>query len=170
MKSGAPVVRVTEAAGPADGEVRGAVEIAAPPAAVWAVLHDCAGAPAFMENLKSCTVLAEAADGSWDVREHVIQWSSFLPQVRSEFRSDYVKDQSIRFMRTGGDLSYLEGEWRLEPIAGGKATRVNYEARVGFSSFVPGALVRNALIADIPHFLTVLRQEVLRRTPEVAVP
>ena len=163
LRAGEAVARVSEAPSPADGDVRGAIDIAAPASAVWAVLVDCAGAPAFMENLKSCKVIEEGPAGTWDVREHVVQWGLLLPQVRSVFRSDYVHDQSIRFTRTGGDFSYLEGEWRLEPMAGGTATRVHYEARVGFSALVPGVLVRNALMTDIPHFLGVLRAEVQRR-------
>ena len=163
MKSGEAVVRVTKAASPADGDVRGAIEIVAPATAVWAVLVDCAGAPSFMENLKSCSIIEQGPDGAWDVRQHVVQWTMFLPELRSVFRSDYIKDKSIHFALAGGDLSYLEGSWVLEPLVGGAKTRVHYEARVGFSALVPGLLVRNALMKDIPNFLTILREEVLRR-------
>lgn len=163
LKSGEAVVRVTEAASPADGEVSGLIEIAAPASEVWAVLVDCAGAPSFMENLKSCTVIEQGPDGAWDVRQHVVQWTKFLPEMRSVFRSDYIKDKSILFARAGGDLSWLEGSWVLEPLAGGAKTRVHYEARVGFSALVPGLLVRNALLKDIPNFLAILRMEVVRR-------
>ena len=164
LKAGEAIARVTEAPSPADGDVRGAIDIAAPAASVWAVLYDCAGAPSFMENLKSCSVMEQGPGGSWDVRKHVVQWTVFLPEVQSVFRSDYVKNKSIQFKRAGGDLSFLEGSWQLEPLAGGAKTRINYEARVGFSAMVPGMLVRNALMKDIPHFLSVLRDEVMRRS------
>lgn len=163
LKSGDAVVRVTAAAAPADGDVRGAIDIAAPAAQVWAVLFDCAGARTFMENLKSCKIVEQGPGGAWDVREHIVQWTVFLPQVRSEFRSDYVKDQSIWFKRTGGDLNFLEGSWQLQPLAGGKATRIHYEAQVGFSILIPGMLVRNALERDVPHLLGVIRREAMRR-------
>ena len=161
LQSGAPVVGVTPAPKPADGEVRAAIDVPAPKSAVWAVLVDCEGAPAFMDNLKSCSVLEKGGD--WDVREHQIQWTTFLPKFKSVFRSQYVKEQSIVFKRTSGDLQYLEGSWRLEPRAGGAVTRIHYEVRVGFSSLVPGFLVRDAMARDIPHFLTVLRNEALQR-------
>ena len=115
-------------------------------------------------------MIEQGAGGTWDIREHVVQWMSFLPQVRSEFRSDYVKNQSIHFKRTGGDLAFLEGSWQLEPLVGGKATRVHYEALVGFSTLVPGMLVHNALMTDIPHLLGVIRREVMRRQPVVRAP
>ena len=163
IASGQPAVRVDEAESPANGDVRGAILIAASPHAVWDVLTDCSGAPAFMSNLKSCTILKSAPDGTWDEREHVIQWASFLPEIRSQFRADYVKDHSIRFRKTAGDLEYLEGEWRLEAVDGGKGTRVNYEARVGLNLLMPGVIVRKALLADVPHLLEALREEALRR-------
>ncbi len=164
LTTGVAVVRVTDIAGPADGEVRGAIDVPAAKSAVWGVLFDCAGAPSFMKSLQSCTVLEQGAGGAWDVREHQVQWTSFLPNVRSVFRSEYVKEQSIRFTRAGGDLQFLEGEWRLEPLAGGKATRIHYEARVGFNAMVPGFMVRAALMNDIPQFLGVIRAEALRRS------
>ena len=164
LKTGEPVVTISEAESPADGDVVGTIDIAMPAAAVWNVLIDCAGAPAFMENLKSCTVIERDPAGKWDVRAHEVQWLALLPKVRSVFRSDYVTNQSIRFKRAGGDLNYLEGQWRLEPMQGGKATRVHYQARVGFSSLVPSFMVRSALEKDIPHFLKVIRQEVMRRS------
>ena len=164
LKAGEALVHVTAAASPADGDVRGAIDIPAPAASVWLVLYDCAGAPSFMENLKRCAVLEQGPSGVWDVREHVVQWTSFLPEVRSVFRSDYTLNQSIRFKRTAGDLAYLEGSWQLQPLPGGKATRLFYEVRVGLNSFVPGLLVRSALEKDVPEFLGVLRQEVMRRS------
>jgi uncharacterized membrane protein len=168
LSKGNAVVRVVEIDGPADGEVRGAIDIPAPKSAVWNVLFDCAGAPGFMKSLQSCTVLEEGPGGAWDVREHQVKWTSFLPNVRSVFRSEYVKEQAISFTRAGGDLQFLEGEWRLEPLAGGAVTRIHYEARVAFNALVPGFLVRNALTNDIPQFLGVIRAEVQRRSAGTA--
>lgn len=163
LERGEVVVQISTADSPADGEINAAIDIPAEPSRVWAVLFDCARAPAFMENLKSCTVIERGPKEAWDVREHLVQWTSFLPQVRSVFRSDYVRNTSIRFERVEGDLAFLAGEWRLEPVAGGAKTRVHYNARVGFHALVPSFMVRGALEADIPHFLTTIRAEVLRR-------
>lgn len=164
LKAGEALVRVTVAASPADGDVRGVIDIPAPAALVWSVLYDCAGAPSFMESLKRCAVLEQGPEGAWDVREHVVQWTSFLPEMRSVFRSEYRLNRSIRFQRTQGDLAHLEGAWQLQPLSGGTATRLTYEVRVGFSVLVPGMLVRSALEKDVPEFLGVLRREVMRRS------
>ncbi len=163
LVTGAAIVRVGPAAAPADGQIDAAIEISAPSEADWNVLFDCAGAPAFMENLESCSVLEADLTQAWDVREHRVRWMSFLPQVRSVFRSEYRHEESITFKRVKGDLTYLDGRWRLEPIDAGTKTRVVYHVLVGFHAQVPSFLVRGALERDIPHFLERVRDEVLRR-------
>ena len=162
LAAGEAVVHIGPAAAPADGEINAAIDIPASPARVWAVMVDCARAPAFMANLKSCKVLQAGPNGAWDAREHRVQWLSILPEVRSVFRSDYVAETSIRFRRVEGDLKYLDGEWRLEPLKGGAATRLTYEARVGFHSLVPSFMVRSSLESDVPKLLQAIKTEVKR--------
>lgn len=162
VAAGEAVVRVDAAASPADGVVVGAVEIPAPPAKVWQVLFDCAHAADVMPNLTSCKVLQAGPKGTWDIREHRISWISLLPEIRSEFRSDYVPGRSIRFTRTGGDMRALDGEWRIEPLAKGASTRLTYNARVGFGALIPGFVIRNALAKDVPGFLNAIRREAVR--------
>ncbi len=162
LARGEAVVQISPADSPADGEIAAVIDILATPDRVWSVLFDCAGAPSFMDNLKQCRVVDQDPAGAWDVREHLVQWTSFLPQVRSVFRSDYVLNTSIRFKRVEGDLAFLAGEWRLEPMAGGAKTRLRYNARVGFHALVPAFMVRDALEADIPQFLGKIRDEVMR--------
>ena len=69
----------------------------------------------------------------------------------------------IKFARIGGDLTYLDGEWRLQPLTGGGATRLVYDTRVGFHALVPsfhGA--RRPARRHPGRFLTTIRNEVLR--------
>ncbi|PPC85652.1 MAG: polyketide cyclase [Hyphomicrobium sp.] len=157
LKSGQAVVRVAPTEAPADGHVMAAIDIAAPRARVWQVLSDCAHAPAVMPNLTYCAVLENGPGGQWDIREHRVTWIKLLPEIRTQFRSDYVKDTSIRFQLVGGDMRALEGEWRLEPLKGGAATRLTYNARVGFGALIPGFVIRNALANDVPGFLMAIK-------------
>ena len=161
LGAGHAVVRVTEAAAPADGIVEAMIDVAAPKARVWEVLYECAGATRFMKNLKSCTVLQRGPGDAWDVREHQVAWTSLLPNIRNVFRSEYTRESSIRFQRISGDLAIMDGEWRLQPIGSGAVTRLIYRAKVGFNAFVPGFLVRNALAEDIPNFLQTLKREMM---------
>lgn len=148
----------------ADGVVEAAIDVAAPRSSVWPVLFDCARAPSFMPALKSCSVLSKGPGDAWDVREHRVSWTDYLPDSRSVFRSEYVKETSIRFSRVEGDLTCLEGEWRLEPLDGGKRTRLSYRVRIGIGLPVPAFLIRGALERDVPSFLKALRAEIERPT------
>lgn len=159
---GDAVVRVEPADGDADGLVIAAIDIASPPEKVWQVLVDCAYAAQVMPNLTACTVLQSGAGKTWDIREHRIRWISLLPEIRSQFRSDYEAGRSIRFKRTGGDMRVLEGAWRIEPLSNGAATRLNYTARVGFGALIPGFVIRNALAKDVPGFLNAIRTEAIK--------
>ena len=160
---GKAVAEVEEAPAPADGQILAAIDIPASPDRVWTVLLDCAGATSFMPSLRSCLILERGPGLTWDVREHRVQWTSFLPEMRSVFRSHYKQNVSIKFSRVEGDLAFLDGEWRLQPLPGGGGTRLIYDTRVGFHALVPGFMVRSALLDDIPKFLVTLRDEILRR-------
>ncbi|MEQ1651350.1 MAG: SRPBCC family protein [Hyphomicrobium sp.] len=162
VTAGETVVRVDPADGAADGQVSGAVDIPAPAAVVWTVLVDCARASAVMPNLTSCKVLKAEPDGRSDVREHRIRWIGLLPEIRSEFESEYVEGRSIRFTRTGGDMRELRGEWRIVPSRDGLASRLHYSARVGFGALIPSFVIRNALAKDVPGFLNAIRSEAVR--------
>lgn len=147
----------------AAGRVEAAIIIAVPPPALWAVMTDCSRASSFIRGLESCRVLERAADGSWDIREHVVKAHWMVPRSRSVFRSTYMHPKSIRFSRHSGDLRALEGEWRLEPLDQGRATRLLYRARVDPGLPVPGAVVRSLIEGDLPRMLGALRSEAVIR-------
>ena len=162
LAAGDAIIRVTPADSPADGNVVAVIDIPVPRVNVWQVLVDCKRAPAVMPNLTGCAVLQTGPGNAWDVREHRVHWISVLPDIRTQFRSDYVRETSIMFKRTSGDMLALEGSWRLEPLNAGSATRLRYDARVGFGALIPSFVIRNALSADVPEFLKAIRTESVR--------
>jgi uncharacterized protein YndB with AHSA1/START domain len=147
----------------AAGLVRAGLEIDATPETVWAVMTDCQLAPRMVSNLKSCQVLDRDPAGGWDVREEVTKPLLLAPSVRMVFRSDYDPPHGYRFHRAGGDLPVLEGEWRLEPLDGGRRTRVLYESRATLPFAAPGPLVRMLLRREIAMGLQALKRECLAR-------
>jgi uncharacterized protein YndB with AHSA1/START domain len=156
-----PWVSVEHDEGASAVRVAASIDIAAPPRTVYAVMVDCARSLRIVTGLESCRVIERSADGRWDVREHIISIGVLFPRVRNVFRSDYDPNRRIGFRRIDGDLRMSEGEWRLEPLAGGTATRVSYRSRVAWSVPIPGALVRLAIRRDIPDTLIALRRESL---------
>ena len=163
LRAGGVLFVVTEDdSGVADGRIEAVIDIAAPPPAVFAVMTDCARTLKFVDQLTACKVLETSPDGSYDIREHHSRWLAILPEMVSVFRSDYIPDREIRFSRVRGDLKFLKGSWQLQPMSGGRATRLSYEARVGIGMPIPGFIIRASLEADVPRLLKALRDEVLR--------
>jgi uncharacterized membrane protein len=154
-----PTVTVVPAAADDTVEIKASIEIAAPRAKVWAIMNDCARALRYVPGLKSCRVLERDPAGRWDIREHRISWMWFLPDVKSVFRSDYEPPKRLRFQRISGTLKRSDGEWRLENIDGGSATRVSYAATLSADIPAPNFLVEAALKRDIAKVLRGLRRE-----------
>ena len=165
LSAGEIIVSVEPDQQGASARIKAAIEIAAPPDAVWAAMLDCKRSLKYVRGLVGCRVVSVDATGASDVREHLVSWIALLPQVRSVFRSEYVRPQSIKFQRVEGDIEVLEGAWQLEPMRAGTATRLHYNARVGKKTLVPGALIRAAIENDLPKTLGAMRQEVLRGAP-----
>lgn len=139
------------------GVVRGAVEIDAPPEVVWRMITNCQGAGRMAPSVKSCRITSRDPDGRWDVREMTIR-GGLMPAFRMQFRSDFTPPRSIRFRCTAGDIRYCRGEWRLEPLAGGR-TRVTYENRASSPYPAPAIIARAAMRMDLANALRALRRE-----------
>ena len=161
LERGRPWVDVRPDADGHSGQVRAAIDIAAPKETIWALMLDCDAALRMVGNLKSCRVLDRDPQGRWDVREQVSS-AAFLPSVKSVYRSDYEPPNRIRFHRTGGDMKVFEGEWRLESRLDG--VRVIYEARAAAPFAVPGWIARATLRHEVPAALIALRREATANT------
>jgi ribosome-associated toxin RatA of RatAB toxin-antitoxin module len=148
----------------AGGRVRAAINIAATPAVVWATMLDCADAPRYVPGLRSCRVIEAAPDALSDVREHRIRWTGMLPEMRLRFRSRYQLQRSIAVELIEGDLSAMRGQWRLQPINGGRAVRLDYDFLLVPRVPVPAGMVRSGMVRDAPRVMAAVRDEALRRT------
>ncbi len=139
--------------------IRAAVDIPAPARTVWSVMTDCRLAARMIANLTSCKIVDGDQTRGWDVREQITHGNLFVPTIRNVVRSDYQPYSLIRFHKVGGDLKVEEGEWRLESLDGGAATRVIYINRVAADIVAPAPLVRQGMRHDTPKVLLALRRE-----------
>ena len=158
LARGEPVVALAPTPGGDATRIHAAIDIAAPAAAIWSIMTDCAREVRFVPGLESCRVLERDPAGRWDVREHKISWVWFLPRIRSVFRADYDPPKRLRFHRISGTLTRNEGEWRLTAAPKG-GTRVSYDAVIGVSVPVPDFMVESALKRDIATVLRRLKRE-----------
>ncbi len=141
------------------GQVRAMIDIAAPPQAVWATILDCERAARMTPSVKRCTVLSRDAADRVELREHVVKWSFLLPALHSTSRLTLEPYRRITFRCEGGDIKDCEGQWLLEPLDGGKATRVTYENRALAPFGLPNGVATMAMRRDVPAALRALRRE-----------
>jgi uncharacterized protein YndB with AHSA1/START domain len=159
---GPPQINVqVEPGGGAAAVVHAQMDVAAPPAAVWAALYDCAGAPRYVPGLISCQVVARGP--GWEEREHRLKGPIFHPVVVNRFRADFTPDQRLAFHRTGGDWKRSDGEWRLTPLAGGKATHVTYLLHFAIDAPISSGMLRDGVAKGLPKSLEALRHEAIAR-------
>lgn len=143
------------------------IDIAAPPQIVWQAMTDCARAPAFVPGLKACRVLQVDPSGLRDVREHQVKFTTLLPHITMQFRSEYRPFEEIRFTTQGvgtnqRPLTTSSGRWTLSSENGGRATKVSYEVELRTSLPAPRSLLQNGLRRDVPAVLQALRSEAIR--------
>jgi ribosome-associated toxin RatA of RatAB toxin-antitoxin module len=142
------------------GHVHAAVRINATPEAIWRVMMDCERAPSFVPGLKRCRRIQGAPDGTWELIEHQVKYSWFMPTVRYVFRADYQKPTRIDFQRVSGDIKDEHGTWLLEPTSDASATIVEYQVYIDSGFWIPGPLLRHSLRSDLPAGLAALRTRV----------
>lgn len=141
------------------GQVRAMIDIAAPPQVVWTTILDCERAARMTPSVKSCRVLSRDPAGRVELREHVVKWSFLLPALHSTSRLTLEPYRRIAFRCEAGDIKDCEGLWLLEPLDGGKSTRVTYENRAVAPFGLPNGMTTMAMRRDVPAALRALRRE-----------
>jgi hypothetical protein len=152
------VVRAELESGQRRGTVRAAVRIEAPPDIVFHMMIRCADALLYVPHLQTCEVRDRAADDSWLVVEHEIDFGWYAPSVNWTFRAELAADRSITFRQVSGDFKANEGIWELEPTPDGATTLLLYRAYIDPPGFVPGWLARSTFRRDLPQMLKELRR------------
>jgi ribosome-associated toxin RatA of RatAB toxin-antitoxin module len=136
-----------------------ALKVAATPDAVFAVLTDCAAAPAWMPHLVECRVLETDAANTSELIAHRVHYGWFAPRIDYVFRVHLRDRRSIAFENVSGDLAQNDGIWALESAADGGSTIVTYSVRTRPKFYVPQWLYRRAVRAELPGMLRALRQQ-----------
>jgi ribosome-associated toxin RatA of RatAB toxin-antitoxin module len=152
------VVRATLDSGQRKGMVRAAVLIQAAPAIVFRQMTRCEDALQYVPHLRACRVRDQAADGSWQLVEHEVDFGWYAPRIGYIFRADLTTNRRIDFHQVSGDFKANQGMWEFEPSADGASTLLRYRAYIDPPGFVPNWVARSAFKRDMPHMLTELRR------------
>lgn len=142
-------------------EIRLAVEIDAPPEAIWAVLKACEVAPEYVPNVQACRRLEELDGGRADLFVQIIKPIFFMPSFEHVFRLDYTPFSHIGVHRVSGPIETLDGGWWLLPQENGHTLLV-YELAIDPGMPVPRFMVRATLKRDLPQVLAAVRERAER--------
>jgi len=140
------------------GTVRAAVRIEASPGLVFQMMIRCSDALKYVPHLRKCRVRDRAADGSWQVVEHEIDFGWYAPSVNWAFRAELDAERRITFRQVDGDFRANEGMWQLEPTPDGATTLLLYRACIDPPGFIPNWLARSTFRRELPQMLTDLRR------------
>ncbi len=158
------VIRASLDANQRRGTVRAAMLIDAPPHVVFQLMTHCEDALKYVPHLRLCRVQQRAADGSWQLVEHEIDFGWYAPRIQYVFRADFVTDRSIAFHQDHGDFKANEGVWEFEPAdpadpAGhSERTLLRYRVFIDPPAYVPNWLARSTFKRELPQMLADLRR------------
>jgi hypothetical protein len=134
-----------------------AIDVAAPPQAIWDVLTACQIAPEYVPNVQSCRKLEVLDNGRADLFVQVIKPAFFIPAFEHVFRLDYTPYTRIDVHRVSGPIAHMDGSWWLLPQQDGHTLLVyNLALDPGFP--IPRFFVRATLKRDLPKVLSAVRE------------
>jgi hypothetical protein len=157
LDSGEVIVDAEHAERPLTVLVKLAIEIDAPPAAIWNVLKACELSPEYVPNVVSCRSLEMLNDGRAELFSQVVKPAFFLPTFEHVFRLDYDPYHRIDVHHVSGPIAYMEGSWWLLPQPSGK-TLLIYQLEVDPGMPVPRFFVRATLKHDLPRLVQGVRE------------
>ncbi len=81
-----------------------------------------------------------------------------MPKLRTVMRNSYEFGRRLKFKRVSGAMRISEGEWRLEPAANARGTRLIYNALFAPDVPVPQFMIEKAINNDMPNVLRAIRK------------
>ncbi len=134
-----------------------AIDVAAPPQAIWDVLRACQIAPEYVPNVQSCRRLEVLDNGHAELFVQVIKPIFFVPAFEHVFRLDYTPYTRIDVHRVSGPIAHLDGTWWLLPQPDGHTLLV-YNLALDPGIPIPRFFVRATLKRDLPKVMQAVRE------------
>lgn len=102
-------------------------DIDAPIAAVWRIVRDVAGWPAWQATLGSLDILEQDGDGRASLC--AVEFDAKVTKIKMRLACSYSAPEQMTFERVSGDLASLSGSWRLKDLGDGR-TQATYQLDV----------------------------------------
>lgn len=102
-------------------------DIDAPIDAVWRIVQDVAGWPAWQATLGSLDILEQDGDGRASLC--AVEFDAKVTKIKMSLACSYSAPERMTFERISGDLASLSGSWRLQDLGDGR-TKATYQLDV----------------------------------------
>ncbi|MBW3654065.1 MAG: SRPBCC family protein [Actinobacteria bacterium] len=102
-------------------------DIDAPIDAVWRIVQDVAGWPAWQATLGSLEILEQDGDGRASLC--AVEFDAKVTKIKMRLACSYSAPERMTFERISGDLASLSGSWRLQDL-GDARTKATYQLDV----------------------------------------
>lgn len=137
------------------------IDIAVPPARVYALIVDFARYPGFVPNQTAVEVIeADPAAHRWQARFEL----SVARRLRYTLDLRGEPERGLTWDLVEGDgMKQNTGGWTLEPLDGGKRTRATYRLAIELDLFVPRTVTKALIERTLPATLEAFRDEAERR-------
>jgi uncharacterized membrane protein len=102
-------------------------DIDAPIDAVWPIVQDVTGWPAWQGTLGALDILESDADGRASLC--AVEFDAKVTKIKMTLSCAYSPPSRMTFARVSGDLSDLSGSWALQDLGDGR-TKATYQLDV----------------------------------------
>jgi len=147
----------------AEGMQKGSIEIDAPPGAVMEEISDYESYPDWTSEIKK----AEVRKRDSQKRGKHVYYEVAMGPLKADYVLEYTykpKDGGVSWtMVEGHNINKIDGEYTLEPAAGGERTKVTYEMTVVSPLPMPGFMRRQVERKAIDVALKGLKKRVESR-------
>ena len=118
------------------------------PEQFFSILKDCEKYPEFLSEVNSCQIVADSG-GKKQVKFEV----SVVKTISYVNEHEENEPHELKFKFLEGDLfKSMHGHWKLS-AEGDSKTKAEYFVEASFGMFVPGAMTKTVISANLPNMM-----------------
>ncbi len=129
----------------------------ASPDTIWSIIADYSNLHRVFKQMKKATVLENK--GKVKLVKHTVAPSGPVGTYSYVVRVKESAPHKMEWKRVSGAFKDVKGFWKLEPLDGGRTTRVTYASHVDGGFLIPKALVKRQCRIDMPIVVSNLRSK-----------
>ena len=118
------------------------------PDKIWNIIADYDNLHKVFKQMKKATVLEDK--GKVKMVQHVVAPSGPVGTYTYVVKVTESAPHRMEWKRVSGAFKDVQGFWKLEPLDGGRTTRVTYASHVDGGFLIPSALVKRQCRIDMP--------------------